>query len=143
MERPTDPSGIRTRLARSVEQIPRVVSIYLFGSQAQGRAHRESDVDVAVLLRFDLYPSARDRFQERLRLSSSITADLGGLRADVVVLNDCPPDFARRVVTEGERVHCSNRELDHAFLRDVQLRAADIAPFLKRARRLKLQAMAR
>jgi hypothetical protein len=38
--------------------------------------------------------------------------------------------FSRRVVTEGERVYCSDRELDHASVRDAQLRAADLVPFL-------------
>ena len=35
------------------------ISAYLFGSHAEGRARRESDVDIGVLLRYDLYPSAR------------------------------------------------------------------------------------
>ena len=34
-------------------------------------------------------------------------------------------------------------DADHAFVRDVQLRAADLEPFLRRTRRLKLQALAR
>ena len=43
-------------LARALAEVPwsDVVSAHLFGSQARGRAHRESDVDVGVLLRWDL-----------------------------------------------------------------------------------------
>lgn len=144
-ESSNDTEGIGARLTRSVRQAPPagVVSIYLFGSQAEGRAHRESDVDVAVLLDFDVYPTARERFEERLLLSSRFAAGLGGLTADVVILNDCPPGLARRVVTEGERIYCSDPERDYAFVRDTQLRAADLVPFLRRMRRLKLEAIAR
>jgi hypothetical protein len=36
---------------------------------------------------------------------------------------------------------CSDPEADHAFRRDSQLRAADLEPFLRRARALKLEAL--
>ena len=39
-----------------------LVAAYLFGGHAAGRAHRESDVDVAVLLAWDVYPTVRARF---------------------------------------------------------------------------------
>jgi predicted nucleotidyltransferase len=96
---------------------PGLVSAYLFGSHAEGRAHRESDVDVAVL------------------------AELRRNLVDVVVLNDAPPGLGRRIVTAGIRVFCRDRATDHAFVRNVQLRAADLEPFLRRARRVKLTAL--
>jgi len=140
-----DVTAMRANLERAVRQesAAGIVSAYLFGSQVAGRSHSESDVDVAVLLRFDTYPTARARFEERIRLSSLLPAVAGGVAVDVVVLNDCPPGFARRVVTEGDRFYCSDPEADHAFVRDVQLRAADLAPFLKRMRQLKLGAIVR
>jgi nucleotidyltransferase-like protein len=53
------------------ESPPRgLVSAYLFGGHAAGRAHRESDVDVAVLLTWDVYPAVRARFDERLRVTA-------------------------------------------------------------------------
>jgi predicted nucleotidyltransferase len=116
------------------------VSVYLFGSHAEGRAHRESDVDVAVLLRYDAYPSARERFEECLRLSGALQAALQTRAIDVVVLNDAPPHLGRRIVTTGLRLLCTDLEADHTFVRDVQLRAADLEPFLRRMRRLKLDA---
>jgi hypothetical protein len=36
------------------------------------------------------------------------------------------------------RVFCADPEQDHALVRDVQLRAADLDPFPRRIRRLKL-----
>lgn len=40
-----------------------VVAAYLFGSHAEGRAHRESDVDVGVLLDYAELPTARARLK--------------------------------------------------------------------------------
>jgi hypothetical protein len=56
-----------------------------------------------------------------------------GREADVVVLNDAPPLIARRI-SRGIRVHCADETLDHAWQRDVQLRAADIEPFIRKMR---------
>ena len=115
-----------------------VTSAYLFGSHAAGRAHRESDVDVAVLLDWIGYPDSRARFAARLRLMADIGRAVGRPDVDVVILNDAPPQFARAIVTRGERVHCADAEADHAFIRTTLLRAADLEPFLRRTRRVKL-----
>ena len=120
-----------------------LVSAYLFGSHAEGRAHRESDVDVGVLLAWDVHSTAAARFDERLRLTALLAAAHRTDRIDVVVLNDVPPTLGRRVVTSGRRVFCADPARDHAFVRDVQLRAADLEPFLRRTRQVKLAAIRR
>lgn len=138
----SDIAGVLGR-AFAAAQLPGVVAVYLFGSHAEGRAHRESDIDVGVLLRHAAYASAAQRFEERVRLSAWLIGALHVNDVDVVVLNDAPPLLARRIVTRGQRVFCSDHEAAHAFVRDVQLRAADLEPFLRRARRTTLAALAR
>lgn len=120
-----------------------VASVYLFGSHAAGREHRESDLDVAVLLLWDRYLSARDRFEARIDLISDLGAALGRNDVDLVILNDVPPLLGRRIIYEGRRVFLGDAAADHAFVRDVQLRAADIEPWLQQMRRLQLEALAR
>jgi predicted nucleotidyltransferase len=120
-----------------------VVSVYLFGSQAEGRGHRESDVDVGVLLDRAVFPTSRERFEERLRLIGELGAALRRNDVDLVILNDAPPELGARIVTTGKRLYCSAPEKDHAFVRDVQNRAADLRPFLERMRRIKLEALKR
>ncbi len=120
-----------------------VVSAYLFGSHAEGRAHRESDVDVGVLLNRRLIPTHGERFDLRVRLSSDLIHATGNNTVDVVVLNDAPPLFARRILWTGIEICCRDRDLDRDFRRDVQLRAADLAPFLERYRRMTLDALGR
>ena len=120
-----------------------IASAYLFGSHSEARSHRESDVDVAVLLDRLIFPTARDRFEERLRLIDELGRALHRNDVDLVILNDAPPELGARIATRGLRLFCSNPEADHAFVRDIQLRAADLAPFLRRMRALKLEALKR
>lgn len=123
--------------------IPGIVSVYLFGSHAEGRSHRDSDVDVGVLLDWSVHRSRAARFEARVALGSWLIGALRRNAVDVVVLNDVPPSFGRRIVTTGQRVSCASAALDHGFVRDVQLRAADLEPFLRWTRRRKLEVLAR
>ena len=122
---------------------PGLQAAWLFGSHSEGRSHRDSDIDVAVLLEHGRYPDARVRFEARVAMTADIIAVLHRNEVDLVVLNDAPPRFARRIVLDGRLVHCSDPEAEHAFRRDAQLRAADIGPFLDRMARIKLGALAR
>ena len=87
-------------LGRALAASPGVVSAYLFGSAAAGREHRESDVDLGVLLNRQLLPHAADRFEMRLRLGGQLQG-IAGREVDVVILNDAPPRLVRRTMTKG------------------------------------------
>lgn len=130
-------------IARALEDAPEVLAAYLFGSMAAGRAHHDSDVDVALLLDWSALPTARHRFDARLRIGARLAAALHRDDLDLVILNDSPPHLAREIVTRGLRVRCADPEADHAFRRTAMLRAADLDPFLRRARRIKLAAIRR
>jgi len=118
-----------------------IVSAYLFGSRAEGRAHRESDLDLAVLLPPGRFGVGRELFEIRLALASALTAELHEDALDLIILQEAPPHLARRIVTEGRRVFCRDPEVDAAFARNVQLRAADLEPFLRRTRAVKLRSL--
>lgn len=119
-----------------------LLSAYLYGSHAAERSHRESDLDLGILLPWASYPDARARFAVRVDVTTWLAVELKGRQADVVVLNDAPPHLARHIVTDGIRLYCADPEADHAFVRDTMLRAADLEPFLRRARKIKLDALA-
>lgn len=147
VELPTSVAGIteapelleRLRVFFAASELPGVASAYLHGSAARGQMHGDSDVDVAVLLDRRVYPSRLERSECRVRLSAELVGSLEMDEVDLVVLNDLPPLFARSIVVDGVRLVAPDAELDHAFVRDVQLRAADLEPFLRRMRRLKLE----
>ncbi|HEX9406313.1 MAG TPA: nucleotidyltransferase domain-containing protein [Thermoanaerobaculia bacterium] len=132
-------TDIEQRLAKA--PMDGVVSVYLFGSVAEGRSHAESDVDLGVLLDWNRFADSAMRFEKRVSLSSELATT--AVAFDVVILNDAPPQLASRIVTEGFRIFCSDSEADHNFRRDAQLKAADLEPFLRRMRRIKLEALAK
>lgn len=120
-----------------------VVSAYLFGSHAEERAHRESDIDVGVLLDRERHAERGDRLEARVRMGSDLIAELGCNDVDIVILNDAPPLLGRHIVSRGRRVFVADREAEMVFVRDVQLRAADLEPFLRRMAAIKLEALRR
>jgi predicted nucleotidyltransferase len=136
---------LREALKRYFEDHPAlgVASAYLFGSHAEGRAHRESDIDVAILLQWERYPARSDRFEMRIQLGSELIHALTHNEVDVVILNDAPPLLGRKIVQDGIRVFLADPEADHAYVRDAQIRAADFEPWLKRWSALRLEALAR
>jgi predicted nucleotidyltransferase len=120
---------------------PGIISAYLHGSHAGGRPHRESDLDVAVLLDRSVYPNRSQRTELRVRLGSDLVAATGTNEIDLVILNDLPPLFARRIVCEGQRIFCTDPEADRVFVRDARLRAADLEPFLRKMEAIKREAV--
>lgn len=132
----------RLRQAFARERPDGVVVAWLFGSHARRAAHRDSDVDVAVLLDRRRFADRRERFAARVRLAAWLIGETHCNRVDVVVLNDAPPLLARHVVSTGERLYCIDEAVAHACYRDTLLRAAEITPFLRRMARIKLAALA-
>lgn len=138
-----------TRLERSIRdaferlEAQGVIAAYLFGSHARGAAHRESDVDVGVILDYGVHATRAARFTERVRLASELIGALHVNTVDLVVLNDAPPLLARRVLLDGRQVYCDDVDADRDFRRDTLLRAADLEPFLVRMQSLKVDALAR
>jgi predicted nucleotidyltransferase len=130
------------RIARLAETRG-LVAAYVFGSHAAGRAHAESDVDVAVLVDRAIYPTDDERYELRLRLLGDLSSALATSDVDLIVLNDVSPVLARAVLRDGTRVFCRDHDALHAFERTTLSRAADLAPFLRRMRRLTLDALAR
>jgi predicted nucleotidyltransferase len=122
---------------------PGVVAAFLFGSHARAAAHRESDIDVAVLLDRGCFPDRRARFAARLHLTGWLIAETHCNEVDVVILNDAPPLLSRHIVTSAVRLFCADEVVMHGFYRDALLRAADVAPFLQRMAKIKLAALAR
>ena len=130
---------IEEAVASVARQTPAIVSVYLFGSVAEEREHQESDVDLGVLLDWKLTPD--EQFQLRLQLIGEWSTRQR--EADVVILNEAPPLFARSILYRGRRIYCSDPAADHAFVRDTQLLAADIEPWMKRMWAIKLEAVSR
>jgi predicted nucleotidyltransferase len=75
-----------------------LIAVYRFGSTVDGRAHRASDTDVAVLARAPILPVARFDVQERLAASL-------GRDVDLVDLAVASPVMAIQVVARGQLLY--------------------------------------
>lgn len=114
---------------------------WLFGSHSEGRAHADSDIDVAVLLSRSEHATSAARFDVRVRLSAALEGVQPGAHADVIAIQDVPATLGRKVVQDGVLLFSTDAEAEHAFRRDAQLRAADLDPWLARMRRIALGAL--
>jgi len=128
-------------IAAVANEIPGIAAVYLFGSFAEGREHQESDIDIGVLLDRAVYPTPKEWFDVRLRLIVDLSA-VTRRDADVVILNEAPPLLGRAII-RGRRMYCADAALDHAYVRDIQLLAADLEPWMQRMWALKVEALLR
>ncbi len=89
-------------LERTLRERPEVLDAYLFGSQALGNVHAESDVDVAVYV--DREQAGDPAFGYAAELATVLASALGRDRVDVVLLNEAPPLLYHRVLRDGVRL---------------------------------------
>ena len=94
---------LHNRIGRAVARVlgtrRDVEAAYLFGSTATGKTHRDSDVDVGVLVSDRIPPSKH--LSVRLGLMADIGAALDRSDVDVTILNEATPLRAHRVLSQG------------------------------------------
>jgi predicted nucleotidyltransferase len=78
----------KRRVVEFLNKQKRVELAYLFGSVAEGKEGKLSDVDLAVFLDESL--SKLERFNLQLKLISELTGILKTDRIDLVIMNDAP-----------------------------------------------------
>ncbi|WP_436911217.1 type VII toxin-antitoxin system MntA family adenylyltransferase antitoxin [Halosimplex marinum] len=87
------------QIRATLDDAPVRVAI-LFGSHAAGRAHDQSDVDLAV--EFDgLEPGDSEYNETRFGLSTDLCEALGTDDVDLVDVHSLPPSLARSVFDHG------------------------------------------
>ena len=63
-------------------------SLYLFGSQATGNARPESDIDLAVILKYAGFLSYMERIATRVKLSKQLESVKAQYEIDVIVYTE-------------------------------------------------------
>ena len=91
--------SLTTHLGRALAEIDWVRLGFLFGSRASGRARRNSDYDIAVLL--DERRVAADRFETISTLAGRLGREVSSTKLDLVILNDAPILLRQRVLRDG------------------------------------------
>jgi len=120
-------------LRRVLQRHPEIVAAYLYGSYAAGHPNRQSDVDIAVVLRERRRRRAQPEATYEVDLANELGAAIHHERVEVVVLNDAPPLLAWEAVRRGRRLlartpgtvrrfelRTRQRYLDTAHLRAIQ-----------------------
>lgn len=85
-----------------------VVLCYLFGSEARGESHKESDVDIAVL--FDLNVKKSDYLGKEGQLIALFSGVYPGKEINIVNLNISSPLLKQSVVLEGKLIYAGSEE---------------------------------
>jgi predicted nucleotidyltransferase len=117
---------IREKLASD----PNVAAVYLFGSQARGRARPDSDVDLGIL-----YRTAPE--ETLLSQPFALQADLAdALRkaVDIVVMNTAPVDLVHRILRDGQILFEADKSRRIAFEVRARNQYFDLLPILQRYR---------
>jgi hypothetical protein len=130
--------SLRSRLAAYAATRSDIISAYLFGSRATGVTHRDSDLDLGIVLDPRSHPTRSQRADAMLQLGADVIALTHINAVDVVVLNDAAPELGQGIVTRGERLYCRDASTDRMIARQLISRYADLRPFLDRTRRLKV-----
>lgn len=81
---------------------------YLFGSEARGESHKESDVDIAVL--FDLNVKKSDYLGKEGQLIALFSGVYPGKEINIVNLNISSPLLKQSVVLEGKLIYAGSEE---------------------------------
>ena len=85
-----------------------VVLCYLFGSEARGESHKESDIDIAAL--FDLNVKKSDYLEKEGRLIALFSGIYPEKEINVVNLNISPPLLKQTAVLEGKLIYAGSEE---------------------------------
>lgn len=114
-------------LTQFFQRTPQVVSAYLFGSRATGKAGLLSDIDVAVLLTEEAQRSSAVHAEEAL-LHVELMKALRTDKVDLVFLHEAGPFLAHRIIRDGRRVYVRDELLDQGFRVHVVQQYLDTAP---------------
>ena len=93
-------TGQSKRVVEFLSKQKRVKLAYLFGSVAEGKEGKLSDVDLAVFLDESL--SKKERFNLQLKLMSELTSILKTDRIDLTVMNNAPLLLKYNIIKHGK-----------------------------------------
>ncbi len=118
---------LKEQLAPVFARRAEVLVAYLFGSAIGGHRHRESDLDIAVLVdpnRFALL-DAQAPYGYQAELTAELCRTLHTSRVDLVLLHRASPLLAHEVIRRGELLFCRDELARHSFEVATKLRYLD------------------
>ena len=129
----TDITTTKESLAPVFERTQAVQAAYLFGSQADGSAGAQSDIDLAVVL--EEGTEEQFRLRESVELELALGAALGTHNLDLVVLNRAPLPLRHRALATGKVLYSRDEVKRTDFVEQVTREYIDVEPWLRRVER--------
>ena len=105
----------KARLSAMMNSLKRdnsLLAIYLFGSHASGKAHKYSDIDIAVL--YDEKADKKEYTDKRIEIMTAVSESFNR-EVDVVVLNQAPPMLKYHILRYGMRLYERSNRQEHSF----------------------------
>jgi predicted nucleotidyltransferase len=124
-----DPSALASQLREAMEREPRVLLVYVFGSQARGDTGPGSDLDVGVLVTRDASIASL-----RMELTHILSKFSGEIPLDVIILNQAPLELAYSVISGGHLVYERSTAERVEYEANVMSRYGDYLPYLRMQR---------
>ena len=116
---------IEQKVGEVLARYPEVTLAILFGSLAAGRAHPNSDLDLAVLAMTPLNAQARIDMMGDLALAFGRPVDLIDLSR-----THCP--LLQQILTRGRLILCKDRSQYAEVIRRMAYEEADVMPYYRR-----------
>lgn len=91
-------------------EIPEIVGVYVFGSQAQHSARADSDYDIAFLTREPVRFESMSLFDLSFKVSKVLSMEI-----DLINLHLASLDLRFEVVSKGKRIYCGDIEICDRF----------------------------
>lgn len=120
-----EPADVHSAITKVLASHPSIVIAILFGSLAAGRAHRESDLDLAIESDAPLTPELRIQVIDELAVAL-------GRPVDLIDLSRTHNPLLQQILIHGQRVICHDRTRYAELIRRVAYEEADVMPYYRR-----------
>mgnify|MGYP003350220389 FL=1 len=118
-------ANVHSVITEVLARYPSIVIAILFGSLAAGRAHRESDLDLAIESDAPLTPELRIQLIDELAVAL-------GRPVDLIDLSRTHNPLLQQILIHGQRVICHDRTRYAELIRRVAYEEADVMPYYRR-----------
>lgn len=101
---------ILEKIIANIKILDDVVVVWLYGSQAKGTSHSQSDIDIAIAFKnFNLTDLERKLRPQELSLILSAQLNLPDGKLSIVDINNVPVYLAFNIVEYGKVICCKNK----------------------------------
>ncbi|MGM0366833.1 MAG: type VII toxin-antitoxin system MntA family adenylyltransferase antitoxin [Actinomycetota bacterium] len=104
----TNINKVKNKLTGFFKQHEEILFSYLFGSRATGRAHKLSDIDIAIYIDQSLIDEKGYRYGYQAETLSDIMGLLGTSKVDLVILNHAKPLLRHRIIYYGKLIYSTD-----------------------------------